>query len=81
MISNEREWLNVLATINANRDAIPNYDIFKGIRPRTDYLAWCGSGATFDMQKNGWMHAYQFSKWLNRHAYHSILQLPWIATT
>ena len=51
MIPNEREWLSVLAAINANGDTIPNFYIFKGIRPRSNYLALCERGATYRMQK------------------------------
>ena len=53
MIPNEREWLSVLVAINANRDTISNFYIFKGIRPRSNYLALCESGATYGMQKKG----------------------------
>ena len=53
MIPNEREWLSVLTTINANGDTIPNFYIFKGIRPKSSYLALCESGATYGMQKKG----------------------------
>ena len=51
MIPNEREWLSVLPAINANGDTISNFYIFKGIRPRSNYLALCESGATYGMQK------------------------------
>ena len=65
MISNEREWLSVLTTINANGKTIPNYYIFKGMRPRGDYLALCQNGATFGMQKKSWVDTYQFTKWMD----------------
>ena len=57
MIPNEREWLSIkLTTINTNKDIIPNYYIFKGIRPRNDYLALYENSAILGMQKNnGWM--------------------------
>ena len=51
MIPNEREWLCVLITISANGRTIPNFYIFKGIRPRNNYLALCESEATYGMQK------------------------------
>ena len=69
MIPNEREWLSVLTTINANGDTISNFYIFKGIRPRGNYLALCESGATYGMQKKGWVDAYQFTKWMDHFIY------------
>ena len=41
IIPNERKWILVLTCINANRDIIPNYYIFKGVRKRKDYLDLC----------------------------------------
>ena len=56
MIPNEREWLSVLTTINANGETLPNYYIFKGNRPRGDYLALCENGAIYECKKkDGWM--------------------------
>ena len=51
MIPNDREWLSVLTTINANGDTIPNYYVFNGVRARKDYLALCEIRATYGMQK------------------------------
>ena len=65
MIPNERERLIVLTTINTNGEILPNYYIFKGIRPRGDYLALCENRAIYGMQKKGWMDAYQFIKWMD----------------
>ena len=65
MIPNEKEWLSVLTTINANGETIPNYYIFKGMRPRRNYLALYENGATYEMQKREWMDAYQFIKWMD----------------
>ena len=64
MILNEKEWLSVLTTINANGDTISNFYIFKGIRLRSNYQALCESGATYGIQK-GWVEAYQFTKWMD----------------
>ena len=52
---NEREWINVLTSINANSNIIPNYYIFKGVRSTRDYLAFCEHGSIFDIQKSGWV--------------------------
>ena len=63
--SNEREWISVLTSINANGETIPNYYIFKGMRSARDYLALCENGAIFGMQKRNWVDAYHFSKWMD----------------
>ena len=44
---------------------MPNFYIFKGIRPRRNYLALCEDGASFGMQKKGWVDSYLFSKWMD----------------
>ena len=65
LIPNEREWFSVLTCINASGQKISNYYIFKRLRTRKDYIALCRDSTTFDMQKKGWMDAYQFSKWID----------------
>ena len=44
---------------------MPNFYIFKGIRPKRNYLALCEDGASFGMQKKGWVDSYLFSKWMD----------------
>ena len=51
LIPNDREWIYVFFTINAQGDTIPNFYIFKGIRPRRNYVAKYEDGASFGMQK------------------------------
>ena len=63
--NDQREWISVLTCINASGEIIPNYYIFKGLRIRRDYIALCEDGATFDMQKKGWVDSYQFSTWMD----------------
>ena len=65
LISNKREWISVLTAINAQGETMPNFYIFKGIRPRRNYLALCEDGASFGMQKRGWVDSYLFSKWMD----------------
>ena len=65
LIPNEREWISVLTAINAQGESISNFYIFKGIRPRRNYLALCEDGASFGMQKKGWIDSYLFSKWMD----------------
>ena len=48
IIPNEREWIFVLTCINAKRDSISKYYIF---RARRDYLALCETRSTFELQK------------------------------
>ena len=51
IILNEREWLNVLTTVNVNGNTIPNYYIFKGIRPKQNYQAFYENGSRYGMHK------------------------------
>ena len=65
LIPNEREWILVLTAINVQGETMPNFYIFKGIRPKRNYLALCKDGASFGMQKKGWVDSYLFSKWMD----------------
>ena len=69
----------MLTTINASGDSIPNYYIFKGIRPRRDYTLFCKDNATFGMQKKSWVDSYQFSKWMN-HFLHILIEKGVLST-
>ena len=40
-ISNEREWLSILTSINASGGIIPHFFIFKGKRRVRDYIQHC----------------------------------------
>ena len=48
---NGMKWINILISINASRKSIPNYNVFKDVMYRRDYLALCEDGATFGMAK------------------------------
>ena len=65
LIPNEREWISVLTAINVEVETMSNFYIFKGIRPRRNYLVLCEDGASFGMQKKGWIDSYLFSKWMD----------------
>ena len=67
-------------TTNVSGDFIPNYYIFKGIRPRRDYTVFCEDNATFEMQKKGWIDSYQFSKWMD-HFLHVLTEKVVLSTT
>ena len=62
---NEKEWLTILAAINAAGKTIPNFYIFKGMRRTRDYIALCEDKAIMTMQKKGWMNAHLFNKWMD----------------
>ena len=49
-------------TLNAQGETIPNFYIFKGIRVSRNYLAKCEDGASFGMQRKGWVDSFMFSK-------------------
>ena len=50
IVSNQREWLNVLVCVNAASKAIPSFYIFRGKRFRENYIVNCEPGATMAMQ-------------------------------
>jgi len=62
---NEWEHLIVLSCINAARDNIPNYYVFKGKQYQKEYITRCKEGAQMGMQENAWMIGFLFDKWLN----------------
>ena len=64
-ISNEREWLSVLTSINAAGSYIPHFFIFKGKRRLKDYIHLCRIGTTMAMQDKGYMTSYLFFRWMD----------------
>ena len=44
---------------------MPNYYVFKGKRPRQEYISLCEDGAYVGMQENGYMDAHNFSTWMS----------------
>jgi hypothetical protein len=50
IIPDQREWLSVLACVNATGGYIPHFYIFKGKRMRRNYIARYEPGATMAMQ-------------------------------
>jgi len=65
IIPNEREHLTALSCINATRDNIPNYCVFKGKQYQKEHIARCKEGACMEMQENAWMIGFLFGKWLD----------------
>ena len=61
IIPNQREWLSVLACVNAAGKAIPSFYIFRGRRFRQNYIQLCEPGATMAMQQRAWMTTSLFS--------------------
>lgn len=65
VMPDQREWLSVLACMNAAGDYIPNFYIFKGKRFGRNFIEKCEVGATMAMQPRAWMTGILFSKWLS----------------
>jgi hypothetical protein len=64
LIPNERESLSVLTCINAARQHIPNFYIFKGKRMRQNFLQLARSEDVMAMQAKAWMKNYLFDAWV-----------------
>ena len=65
IVPNQREWLSVLACVNAAGRAIPCFYIFRGKRFRKNYIQHCEAGATMAMEPRAWMTTYLFSAWVS----------------
>ena len=61
IIRDKREWLIVLACVNASREYIPNFYIFKGKLMRRNYIERYEDGTSMAMQVKGWMTGFLFS--------------------
>ena len=59
-ISNEREWLGILTSIDAIGSFIAYFFIFKGRRRFKDYIQLCGIGTTMAIQENDYVTSYLF---------------------
>ena len=51
--------------MNATKEYLPNFYIFKGIKKAREYVSRCDDGAMWAIQKKGWMDAHLFSQWMN----------------
>jgi hypothetical protein len=80
LMPNEREWVIVLSCINASRQSIPGFYIFRGKRVMMNYIQNCENGATMAMQPEGWMIAILFSYWIS-HFIQSLQQRGGISHT
>ena len=65
MALNERIWTSILVAINSTSETMPNYYVFKGKRPRQDYMRLCEDGACIGMQESWYMDTLNFSKWMS----------------
>ena len=66
IIPNERESMTVLTIINAAKEYLSHFYIFKGTRATREYVSKCEEGAMSAMQKKGWMDAHLFSRWMDQ---------------
>ena len=64
-LHNEREWLTVFTCINAIRQHILGFYIFRGKRIRDNYIRFCEDGAAMTMQSKAWMTQFRFSNWIS----------------
>ena len=44
IVPNERGWIYVLVAMNSAGHTMPNYYVFKGKRPREEYILLCEDG-------------------------------------
>ena len=66
VVPNERKWMTVLTTVNAARDHLLNFYIFKESRKTRCYVSKCEEGCMWAIQKNGWMDSNFFAKWMEK---------------
>ena len=64
IVPNEREWVSVLVAVNSAGFTMPNYYLFKGRRPKQQYISLCENNACMGMQDNGYMDTKKFSTWM-----------------
>ena len=65
-ISNEREWLSVLTSINIVGRSIPHFFILKGKKKKlTDYIHLCKVSSTMAIQEKRYMTSHFFSRWMD----------------
>ena len=61
-----KEWMSIMACVNAAGSHIPNLYIFKRkTRPQIDYIRNCEAGAAMTFQENGYMTSEIFLEWLS----------------
>jgi hypothetical protein len=80
VIPDEKEWLSVLACVNAAGSSIPSFYIFRGLRFRRNYIKDCENGATMAMQQKTWMIGFLFFNWLDHFITH-VQALYGVSTT
>jgi hypothetical protein len=60
VLPDEREWMSILTCINAARQSIPSFYIFRGKRFLRNYIKNCEDGAAMAMQPKAWMTGFLF---------------------
>jgi hypothetical protein len=65
IISDQRDWLSVVACVNVAGHAIPNFYILKGVQFRRNYIDRCEDKATMAMAQKAWMSGPLFYTWLS----------------
>jgi hypothetical protein len=64
IIPDQREWLSVVACVNAAGHSIPNFYILKGVQFRRNYIDRCEEKATMAMARKACMSGPLFYAWL-----------------
>ncbi|XP_059068688.1 MFS-type transporter clz9-like [Cryptomeria japonica] len=65
------EWITIICCVNASRQSIPVFYLFKGKRQIQIHIAKCELGACMATQQHAWMTNELFMSWL-QHFKHSI---------
>ncbi len=58
------EWLIVNCMVNATRDVLHGFYIFRGERLRDDYIKLCKLGTCMEMLKKTWMTTFMFKEFM-----------------
>lgn len=65
IIPDQREWLSIVACVNAAGHTIPNFYILKGVQFRRNFIDRCEDKATMAMARKTWMSGPLFYTWLS----------------
>ncbi|KAH9314182.1 hypothetical protein KI387_022809 [Taxus chinensis] len=68
IMSKSREWITILCCVNAARQSIPGFYLFKAKRQLKNYIAGCEPGACMAAQPHAWMTKELFMNWLHHFA-------------
>jgi hypothetical protein len=65
IILDQREWLSIVACVNAAGQTIPNFYILKRVQFRCNYIECCEDKASTAMARKAWMSGPLFYAWLS----------------